>query len=224
MSALAATSTTDIFGIADKFTGFFRRFSQTSINDRAVSDGVSHVIAGWSDASTTKPVIRSLARTDAPFPQEPLAAVDHVSRILGIPRERVLAAVGVAPRTYYGWKREGHQPRPQSLGRLWPATEAIHFMARAHPNLAAWFHGSAEARSLFDAGDVSGLVQLELDWARRTYSRVTPASPDFGDSPRSTPSADSGPTPAERPSGSPVRLQIDDAAEVSLTRRSPKRS
>jgi hypothetical protein len=162
---------------------------------------------------------------DAPFPNEPVDAVDYIAQLLGLPHERVIAAVQIAPRTYYGWKTEGRRARPQSLGRLWPMTEAIHFMARAHSNLAAWLNGSDEARALFDTGDVDGLVQLELDWALRTYPRRTPVAPEYGGD--GVPAEDAGGQAAgaePRRAKTPLRPRTDDVAEVTLTRRPTKRS
>lgn len=225
MNVLTATPTSDIFGITDGIVGLFRRYSQTSLNVHAVSQDVSRAITAWEDATNarTPPV-----RLDAPFPTDVVDAVNHVAEILGLPHERVINAAHVAPRTFYGWKT-GHRPRPQSLGRLWPLTEAVHFMARTHPNLAAWFHGNPEAQALFDAGDVRALVQLELDWALRTYPKHTPVNPDFGDdggTPEPTQESDAlgGPMASEGRDRPMARLRMDDVAEVALTPRSTKRS
>jgi hypothetical protein len=227
MNVLTAAPTSDMFGITDKLVGLFRRYSQTSLNVHVVSQDVGRVITAWDDGATTP---TPPARLDAPFPTDVVDAVNHVAEILGLSDERVINAAQVAPRTYYGWKTEGRRPRPQSLGRLWPLTEAVHFMARAHPNLSAWFHGIPEAQALFDAGDVRALVQLELDWALRTYPKRTPINPDFGDSREALEPAEatdrrrSEPTVSEGPSGTSARIRMDDVAEVALTSRRTKRS
>ncbi len=225
MSVVTWTATADIFGVADRFAKLFRRFSQTSVNVDVVSQDVGRVITGWDDLVLEAP--SGAAMDDSSFPNEPVDAVDHIARLLRLPHERVIAAVQIAPRTYYGWKTEGRRARPQSLGRLWPMTEAIHFMARAHPNLAAWFNVNTQAQILFDAGDVDGLVQLELDWALRTYPRRTPVAPEFGDTGLPVEDAeDAGEyaAGAERHAKTAVRLRTDDVVEVTLTHRAAKRS
>jgi uncharacterized protein (DUF2384 family) len=228
MSVMTPTATADIFGIADGFATLFRRFSQTTVNVEVVSRDVGRVIAHWDDLLVQES--SDTTAEDAPFPNEPVDAVDHVARLLRLPHERVIAAVQIAPRTYYGWKTEGRRARPQSLGRLWPMTEAIHFMARAHSNLAAWFSSSAEAQTLFDAGDVDGLVQLELDWALRTYPTRSSVAADFGDTGGPARHVDDvgdvgDPTTGpERHTKTPVRLRTDEVVEVTLTRRATERS
>jgi len=225
MSVMTPTATADIFGIADRFTSLFQRFSQTSVNTGVVSWDVSRVITRWDDSVLEMPL--DAATEEASFPNEPVDAVNHIAWLLGLPHERVIAASQIAPRTYYGWKTGGRRARPQSLGRLWPLTEAIHFMARAHPNLAAWFDSNVEAQTLFDAGDVDGLIQLELDWALRTYPRRTPVAPDFGDSgvpPGHGEDAGGHTTDTKRHPKAPMQLRTDDVAEVTLARRGIKRS
>ena len=228
MSVMTATATADFYGIADSFANLFRRFSQTSVNVDVVSQDVGRVITDWDDLVLEAP--SDAAVEDSPFPNEPVEAVNHVARLLGLAHERVIAAVQIAPRTYYGLKTGGRRARPQSLGRLWPMTEAIHFMARAHSNLAAWFNGNAKAQTLFDAGDVDGLVQLELDWALRSYPRRTSVAPDFGDTGvpagHAEHAGDAGDhtAGAERHMKTPVWLHTDDVAEVTLTSHAAKRS
>ncbi len=221
MNALTPSATADIFGIAAGFGRLFRSFSQTSVNVDAVPRDVGRIITQWDNALADMP--GATTTQDVPFPTDPVNAVEHIARLLALPHERVIAAMRVAPRTYYGWKTEGRHARPQSLGQLWPMTQAIHYMARAHPNLAAWFNTSREAQALFDAGDVDRLVQLELDWAIRTYPRRKAISAEFEDAGVAVGSLHDG---VERPThASPTEshprarkaLHTDDVAEVKLT-------
>ncbi|MDT4994218.1 MAG: hypothetical protein QOH97_4110 [Actinoplanes sp.] len=222
MKIPTAVPTSDFFGIAERVVGLFRRSSRTSLNVDAVSQDVGRVIAAWSDSPATT---AATAKPSTAFPEDAAAAVEHIAELLGLSHERVISAVQVAPRTYYGWKTEGRRPRSQSLGRLWPMTEAIHFMAQAHPNLAAWFHGSPEAQACFDAGDAQALVQLELSWAMRTYPRRPSASPDFGDGPDLTDPTPEPPTAPDASTRQRSRLSMtDDVAQVNLTLRTAKRS
>lgn len=206
-STLAA-ETIDVLGISDHFDLFFRRSSQTSLNSDPVSENVGRVLAGWNDRPIT------IAKEPA-FPRQPAQAVDHIAFLLGIPNERVLAAVGVKPRTYFGWKTGKRRARPQSLGSLWPMTEAIHYMSHAHPNLAAWFGSEPEAQALFDAGKVDQLIQLELNWSRRSYATSKPINPDFGDSVFSPAGSDSESEMPRRRA-----QQLTTAEVVKLKRRS----
>src|SRR5438067_8974759 len=104
MSIMTPTATVDIFGIADRFVNLFLRFSQTSVNVDVVSRDVGMLITQWDGLLLE--TASAAAVEDAPFPNEPVDAVDHIAQVLRLPHERVIAAVQIAPRTYYGWKTE----------------------------------------------------------------------------------------------------------------------
>jgi hypothetical protein len=230
MSTMTPTATADIFGIAQDIANRFRRFSQTTLIVGNVSNEVGRVIRGWdesvyADLQTIplhEPVKRDAGPSLLTMPNEPADAVDHIAELLGVPHERAVEAAQVATRTYYGW-RSGRRARPQSLGRLWPMTEAIHYMARANDNLTAWFHSTPAAQRAFDAGDVDTLIQLELDWAMRSYPRHDPVAPDFGDGP-SLPDGDTAPVePEPAPRGRRL-LKSGNVAKVTLTPRTARES
>ncbi|MDQ4489347.1 hypothetical protein RBS60_03935 [Sinomonas sp. ASV486] len=217
--AHSGVETTDVFGISDYFDPFFKRSSQTSLNSDPVSTMVGRIIAWWDDLP-----VHPFAESEYVFPRQPAQAVEHVAFLLGISNERVLAAVGIKPRTYYGWKTANHRARSQSLGKLWPMTEAIHYMAHAHPNLAAWFNSESQAQALFDAGNIDQLVLLELDWATRNYPRPRPIAPDFGDgSGLATPfnGPESEPEPEQEPGRQKQKRRVGPTTRgvVEVTRR-----
>jgi hypothetical protein len=206
MRVMVQSATTSPFEFLGTFPPKFRRFTESRVNADFLAAEISMVLREW-DASTTIADTLTFSQTGAvdaglepgrTYPSDPVEAIQHLSSLLQIPQERVLAAVGVKERTFFGWKSQLRRPRPASLGRLWEAVEGLHYLAGSHPNLAAWFHSSPDAQRLFDAGDIDGLVQLELDWALRTYRPTHPAAPDFGDTPGSPARSDDDHAPPRK--------------------------
>lgn len=149
--------------------------SRTSLLETAVTEEVADVIRLWEERPT--PALASLDE----FPRSPIAAVEFIAATLRLSQDDVCSAVGIAPRTYYGWKMHGHKPRARSLGTLWPMTRVVYLLKDSHPNLEEWFQGSREAQAIFREGDAEALALFEAEeWvAINPMPRVLPRS-DFG--------------------------------------------
>ena len=153
--------------------------SRTSLNESAVRDEVADVIRIWED----RPLPALAALQD--FPADPISAIEFVANTLRVNQDEVCKAVGIAPRTFYGWKMHGHRPRARSLGVLWPMTRVIYLLDDAHPNLEEWFQGSQQAQNLFGTGDAEGLAALEAqDWVtEHPLRRFSPPDDHLPDEP-----------------------------------------
>lgn len=140
-----------------------RRASKTCLNVEAVTEQIRAVLAESDEMKLDTPRDSRVAE----YPADEVEAVKFIRQLLRVSQDDVLAAVGVAPRTFHGWRQRGHRPRKASTGALWEATESLFFLKNAHPNLAGWFHASEEARARFAAGDFAWLSDVGLDWAAR---------------------------------------------------------
>ena len=143
--------------------------SVVSINISAVTEDIRDVLADWEemnldDLLPTVPLGRPVG-----YPADEVSAVEFVADSLRITVERVLNAVDIKPRTFYGWKERERRPRASSVGRLWAAVEPVFYLAQSRPNLVAWFAETPEAQVLFDGGDFDAFVALELDWTARAF-------------------------------------------------------
>jgi hypothetical protein len=174
---LPLTSTRDLFGVGDSLAQQFRKRSRTTFNVDIVAREIAEVLEAW-DAEDAQ--IADGLQT-LPYPSDPVSAIDFLRGALQVSQDDVLAALDIRERTFFGWKTKGHRPRPESLGRLWPMTQAVYYLSQSHPNLAAWFHTDDRAKISFENGDVDGLVQNELRWALKTYSTPARTAPEFGD-------------------------------------------
>ena len=169
MSVMVQSVSSSQTGFIGTFPEFYKRASRTSLNIGPITDRIRDVLAE-SDHMDLE-VLLEVRPTGRPplYPIDEVAAVEFIRDALRVTQDQVLAAVGVAERTYFGWKQHGRRARMSSTGGLWPAVEVLFYLADAHPNLAGWFQDTAEAQALFTAGDFKGLADLELDWALRTY-------------------------------------------------------
>ena len=158
-------------GFIGTFPPFYERASRTSLNVGPITDRIREVLAE-SDYMDLEELleIRPVGRPPL-YPVDEVAGVKFLRDALRVTQDQVLAAVGVAERTFFGWKQHGRRPRMSSTGSLWPAVEVVFYLAEAHPNLAGWFQDSGDAQALFASGDFKGLAHLELNWAVRTYGR-----------------------------------------------------
>lgn len=148
--------------------------SATGLSRIVMSGEISEVLDEWGPA-TEKPFDEV-----SEFPTDAVTAVGMISSRLNIAQDEVLRAVGVAERTFFGW-RSGHRPRSTSQGRLWPMVQVVGRLSNTHPNLAAWFHSNEAARAAFAAGDVNALVLAELNWAVRSMPTIAQYMPEDGD-------------------------------------------
>lgn len=196
MTAVALPPTAASTRFVRAFPPFAPRAAPSSINLRVVSGLVREVLAEWDQIDVDQVVPTAPAARPAGYPADEVSAVEFLRDTLRISQERVLASAGVAERTFFGWKQHGRRPRASSIGRLWAAVEAVYYLIGSHPNLAGWFADNPLAQDMFDAGQFDQFVQLELDWAIRTY----------GATPRSTPFShldDVEPTEGDRGSDEP---------------------
>ena len=100
-------------------------------------------------------------------PADAVEAVAYLSRVLNISQDRVLDAVGVRPRTFFGWKTENRRPRTNSMGAIWAMVQVLSSIDAVRGDLAAWFHSSTAVSERFDAGDANGIALLD---AERSFS------------------------------------------------------
>lgn len=156
--------------------------SRTSLNESVVRDEIAYVIRIWED----RPLPALAALQD--FPADPISAIEFMASALRVTQDEICRAVGIAPRTFYGWKMHGHRPRARSLGVLWPMTRVIYLLEDSHPHLEEWFQGSSEAQALFRAGDTEGLAALEAkEWVNEhPIERFTPPYEQFPHAPERT--------------------------------------
>lgn len=168
-------------------TGFIGRFpdlrqrgiikSNISINVTAITQDIRDALAEWEnlDLDDLLPTV-PIGRPDT-YPSDEVAAVEFIEGALRIAADRVFAATGIKPRTYYGWRDGARKPRASSIGNLWSAVEALYYLAQSHPNLSGWFKDNIEAQELFDAGKFTELARLEVDWRARTYGPAPTQAP-----------------------------------------------
>lgn len=133
-------------------------------------DGIEHSII---DLLTERPILK--------YPRNAVQAVAYIKSALGVSQSDVLKAVGIPPRTFFGWKKLLSNPRQSSLGSLWPMVKTISGLVQVQPNLKAWFNTTDGARDKFLAGDLDGLVLRELDYRLATREIIQPFTPDFED-------------------------------------------
>ena len=143
-------------------------------------------------------------------PADAVEAVAYLARLLNISQDRVLAAVGIAPRTYFGWKTENRRPRTNSMGAIWSMVQVLSSIDAVRGDLAAWFHSSAAVSERFDAGDANGIALLDAERSFSSGRTVTPV-----------PVADVPMADVEEPA--PGRARRAGRRLVSTSRRSPVR-
>lgn len=170
----ASISETGIFGMRP-FPKLNRRASKTSINVAPITEQIRTVLVEFDELKMEDLVESHPVERPVGYPTDEVEAVEFIRGLLRVTQDDVLAAVGIASRTFHGWRQRGHRPRKSSTGSLWSATEVLFYLKDAHPNLAGWFHDSIEARERFAAGDFIGLADLELDWAVRSRGVPTVA-------------------------------------------------
>lgn len=191
MTLLMPEQTVDPFGIVGTFPAKFKRAASSTVNIDLIAGEIHDVLVAWEEM-TASPVhspatLHSGSGTPKTevrlrYPSTPVEAVEYVRGLLGVSQDAVLAAVGVAQRTFFGWKKTpSSRPRAASLGRLWLMVEALTHLQGSHPNLAAWIHSNPDAYRAFEAGQVNRLVQLEMEWVVRHEPAHTPHAPRFGD-------------------------------------------
>lgn len=169
MSVMVQSAAASQTGFIGTFPPFYERVSRTSLNIAPITDRIRDVLAEFDEMDLEQLLdVRPTGRP-ATYPADEVAAVDFLRDSLRVTQEQVLAAVGVAGRTFFGWKQLGRRPRMSSTGSLWSAVEVVFYLADTHPNLAGWFQDSPDAQQAFAAGEFGTLAHLELDWAARTY-------------------------------------------------------
>lgn len=148
---------------------FIKPTATTSLNTDAVAAEIAAVVLEWD--SRTPAVLA--------YPRNEVAAVHFIQDVLRLPRGAVLAAVGIAEKSFYNWTGKGNQPRASSTGNLWPMTRVLHALAVVHPQLASWYHSSPQAQQAFQAGDANALAIAESTWALRCYAPPVRSAVDF---------------------------------------------
>ena len=137
---------------------------------RGIDPEVVEVLFEWG-ALDDKPVEVRIIEP----PQDPVEAVTYLVRVLQLTQDQILDSVGIAPRTFFGWKTKGRRPRTESLGKIWPMVQAVSSMDAARVDLAAWFHSSPEAQEHFARGDANGLALLDAERSFRSGRILMPA-------------------------------------------------
>lgn len=160
--------------LANSFT------SRTPLGSEIIDSWLVDLVHSWDGVKEVS--TKEAAKTDVlDYPQTVVKAVAYIKEALGISQNDVLKAVGIPPRTFFGWKKLLRNPRQSSLGVLWPMVQVISGLLQVHPNLAAWYNSTDEAQARFFAGDTNGLVLLELDHRLTTRETLQPFSPGFED-------------------------------------------
>ncbi|MGE4115867.1 MAG: hypothetical protein AB7G36_16975 [Candidatus Nanopelagicales bacterium] len=146
-----------------------RRTSITNVHLDAITPEVGAVISTWDAAagSENSTVLDMAFARQTIYPSDPVDAVKFLEDVLGETQESVLAAVGVAYRTFHGWQGQGRRPRTTSLAQLWPMVQAVALMKDARPGFTAWFRSTPEAQAAFRAGDLPAFVLIEATSAQR---------------------------------------------------------
>jgi len=83
-----------------------------------------------------------------------VAAIDFVSRALGVPDVDVLAAARIKERTFHEWKSKGREPRLGSQGQLWKLVGIVEDLAGSGLDLATWFRARPALRDMLRSGDL----------------------------------------------------------------------
>ncbi|HEY5179036.1 MAG TPA: hypothetical protein VIJ07_04570 [Dermatophilaceae bacterium] len=83
-----------------------------------------------------------------------VAAIDFVSRALGVPDVDVLAAARIKERTFHEWKSKGREPRLGSQGQLWKLVGIVEDLAAGGLDVATWFRARPALRDLLRSGDL----------------------------------------------------------------------
>lgn len=165
-------------GFVGRFPDLYTRSARSTINVAAISDQIREVLADWDEIDLDAVLAEAPTGRPESYPVDEIGAVEFLRDLLRISQDRVLQAVGIAERTFFGWKQHGRRPRTSSTGLLWAAVEALYYLQESHPNLAGWFNDNIRAQELFAAGQFDKLVALELDWAVREYA-PTPAQAPY---------------------------------------------
>lgn len=100
--------------------------------------------------------------------QTAVDAVDKLVRILGLPIRDVLAAAGVARRTFYSWRGRNVAPRLDSQGRLWELLQAAVDLQDVIGNdLPQWIAADPKRRRTLRAGNFDSLMGELLEQRAR---------------------------------------------------------
>ena len=83
-----------------------------------------------------------------------VAAIDFVSRALGVPDVDVLTAARIKERTFHEWKSKGREPRLGSQGQLWKLVGIVEDLTARGLDVAAWFRARPALRNLLRSGDL----------------------------------------------------------------------
>lgn len=91
-----------------------------------------------------------------------VAAIDFVSRALGVPEVDVLAAARIKERTFHEWKSKGREPRLGSQGQLWKLVGIVEGLAASGLDAATWFRARPTLRDLLRSGDLDTFALTPL--------------------------------------------------------------
>ena len=147
-----------------------RGTAPTAVPDpRAIDPEVVDVLFEWGALTNEEPEVRIVEP-----PADAVEAVAYLERVLNISQDRVLDAVGIAPRTFFGWKTEGRRARTSSVGVIWSMVQVLSGIDAVRGDLVAWFHSSPEVRARFDAGDANGIALLDAERSFRSGRTIMP--------------------------------------------------
>ena len=205
------------FDLLSTFSGKFRRCGRSTLNIDVIAEPVRRLFPAWEQFATPTqareprhnyipiagqvegadfvPLVMTLTadipvKEVRPFPVTPVEAVEYLVGLLQISRDAVLRGTQVSESSFYRWKRSPQaEPRPESLGRLWPTVRGLSQVESVHPNLVSWYHSTPEAQEAFEAGRLNRLIQLEFEWLNanaqemglRSVTSAALAAPWFGD-------------------------------------------
>lgn len=161
----------------------FKHRSSSRINYDVLNPRVRNVLTDWDASEASAVRSKKIKETSSrKYPETSVDAVEFIRDALGVSQDAVLQSVGIAERTFFGWKsRPDTRPRVGTQGRLWLTVEALYGLESHHLNLAAWFHATPEAQDAFYNGDVGKFQLLELRSAPRPAADLVPEALFFGD-------------------------------------------
>jgi hypothetical protein len=96
--------------------------------------------------------------------------IEELSVTLRLPVSSIVNATGIAPRTFYDWKRATRHPRVKSFGQLWSMAQLVEDLATVHQDVAKWLHARPAALESLIAGDFDAVGAFDL----RQRSVVSP--------------------------------------------------
>lgn len=123
---------------------------------------LAEIVVGWAADLSRDPneVVAALLARPIQYVADSgaVAAIDFVSRALGVPEVDVLAAARIKERTFHEWKSKGREPRLGSQGQLWKLVGIVEDLVASGLDVATWFRARPALRDLLRSGDLDAFA------------------------------------------------------------------